>query len=175
MKLFTYCATAVIAAASVVTLAAQRPGVDVEKDDITIRGCVMKADQYRPVASMPLVWSKDDVLVALSEGWEDHHRDRTERTNGRLFYWLEDRDLSKNVGQMVEIKGDLKDLKRGEFEIERKKDVTTLELKFDGKKETAKLPTPWFAAPDAKDERAYDVVVQKVDVDDVKVIGACNR
>jgi hypothetical protein len=173
MKLFTSCATAVVVAASAVALSAQRPGVDVDKEDITIRGCVTRADRYNPGA-MPLVWSRNDVLVSLSEGW-DRDRRSTDKVNGRLFYWLEDKDLSDHVGQLVEIKGDLEDLKRGQFEIERKKDFTTLELKFDGKKETAKLPTPWFAAPNSTDEREYDVVVQKVDVDDVKVLGACNR
>ena len=173
MKLFTCCATAVLAAASAVSLSAQRAGVDVDKDDITIRGCVTRAERYNPVDGMPLVWSKNDVLVTLSDGW-DRDRRATEGVNGRLFYWLEDRDLSDRVGQMVEIKGDLKDLERGQFEIERKKDFTTLELKFDGKSEKAKLPTPWFAAPRSTDEREYDVVVQKVDVDDVKVLGGCN-
>jgi hypothetical protein len=172
MKLFTCGATVALAAATAVTLSAQRAGVDVDKDDITIRGCVTKADRYHPVEGMPLVWSKNDVLVTLSEGWD---RDRRAKSvNGRLFYWLEDRDLSDRVGQMVEIKGDLEDLERGEFEIERKTDVTELKLKFDGKSETAKLPTPWFARPSSTDERQYDVVVQKVDVDEVKVLGACN-
>jgi hypothetical protein len=174
MKLFTYGATAAVVAASAVALSAQRPGVDVDKDDITIRGCVTRAERYNPVDKMPLVWSRNDVLVSLSEGW-DRDRRTADKVNGRLFYWLEDEDLSDHVGQMVEIKGDLEDLERGQFEIDRKKDFTTLELKFDGKSEKAKLPTPWFAAPNSKDEREYDVVVQKVDVDDVKVLGACNR
>jgi hypothetical protein len=172
MKLFRCCATVAVAAASAVSLSAQRAAVDVDKDDITIRGCVTKADRYHPVEGMPLVWSKNDVLVTLADGW-DRDRRNTEKVNGRLFYWLEDRDLSDRVGQMVEIKGDLEDLERGQFEIERKKDITELKLKFDGKNETAKLPTPWFARPSSTDEREYDVVVQKVDVDDVKVLGGC--
>ena len=174
MKLLTCCATAVLASAFAITGSAHRPGVDVDKDYIKIRGCVTRSDRYNPVDKMPLVWSRNDVLVALSDGW-DRDRPHTEKVNGRLFYWLEDKDLSDHIGQMVEIKGDLEDLKSGEFEIQRKKDYTTLELKFDGKKETAKLPTPWFAAPNSNDEREYDVVVQKVDVDEVKVLGACNR
>ena len=120
---------------------------------------------------MPLVWSHNDVLIALSEGW-DRRREETDNVAGRLFYWLEDKDLSDHVGQMVEIKGDLEGLKRGQFEIERKKDYTTLELKFDGKKETASSHAVVCGAAHSSDEREYHVVVQRVDVDDVKVIGA---
>lgn len=174
MKLLTYCATAVVALTSAASLAAQRPGLDLDKDEITIRGCVTRAEQYKPIDKMPLVWSGDDVLVALSDGM-DGQRFVKDNAVGRLFYWLEDRDLSDHVGQIVEIKGDLEDVEEGELEIQRKDDYTTLELKFDGKTEKARLPTPWFAAPRSTDEREFDVVVQKVDVDDVKVMGACGR
>jgi hypothetical protein len=174
MNLFSYGVTAVVAMTSVVSLAAQRPGVDLDKDDITIRGCVTRAEQYRPIEKMPIIWSHDDVLLALPDGM-DGQRFIADNAVGRLFYWLEDSDLSDHIGQMVEVKGDLEDVEKGEFEIERKDDFTTLQLKFDGKTEKARLPTPWFASTGGKDEREFDVVVQKVDVDDVKVLGACNR
>ena len=84
-------------------------------------------------------------------------------------------EVGKKLRQQVEIKGDLEDVKKGEVEIERKDDFTTIELKFSGREEKARIPTPWFAAGRDDDERDYQVVVQRVDVDDVKVLGACRR
>src|SRR5512134_1098254 len=104
MKLLTYCATAVVALTSVASLAAQRPGVDLDKDEIVIRGCVTRAEQYKPIDQMPLVWSGDDVLIALSDGM-DGRRFVKDDAVGRLFYWLEDRDMADHIGQMVEVKG----------------------------------------------------------------------
>jgi hypothetical protein len=165
--------SAVIVLTSAVSLSAQQPGLDVDGDEVTIRGCVTRAEGYAPVNRMPLVWSRDDILVSIADS-SGNRRDSGSPA-GRLFYYLEDEDLTEHVGQQVEIKGDLEDVKKGEVEIERKDDFTTIELKFSGREEKARIPTPWFAAGRDDDERDYQVVVQRVDVDDVKVLGACRR
>lgn len=165
--------SALILLTSAVSLGAQQPGVHVDEDDIIIRGCVTRAERYAPIDRMPLVWSRNDILVSIADS-SGMRRDSGSPA-GRLFYYLEDEDLTDHVGQMVEIKGDLEGVKKGEVEIERQDDFTTIELKFAGHEEKARIPTPWFAAARDGEERDYQVVVQRVDVDDVKVLGACTR
>ena len=164
---------ALIALTSAVSLGAQQPGLRIDEDDITIRGCVTRAERYAPVDRMPLVWSRHDILVSIVDGRSD--RPGSERPAGRLFYYLDDEDLTEHIGRIVEIKGDLKDVEKGEVEIERKDDFTTIELEFPGHKEKARIPTPWFSTARSGDERDYQVVVQRVDVDDVRVLGTCER
>jgi hypothetical protein len=95
---------------------------------------------------------------------------------GRLIYWLDDEDLRERVGQEVEIEGDLKDIKKGEMEVEQHDDYTTIQLKFSGKEERIRVPTPWLSSIGRDDDkREYQVVVQRVDVDDVRVLGPCGR
>ena len=116
---------------------------------------------------MPLVWSRNDILVSIVDGRTD--RPAPEHRTERLFYYLDDEDLTDHIGRIVEIKGDLKDVEKGEMEIERKDDFTTIELEFAGHEEKARIPTPWFSTARSGDERDYQVVVQRVDVDDVRV------
>jgi hypothetical protein len=171
MKLSTCCAIAAFAAASMVSLGAQQSGISVDKDDVVIRGCVTRAERYTPVERMPLVWSKNDILVTVQEGG----RPASANPAGRLLYWLDDEDLTDQIGKSVEIKGDLEDVKKGDVEIERKDDFTTIELKFAGKTEKARIPTPWFNAGRDGEDREYQVAVQRVDVEDVRVLGTCDR
>jgi len=166
-----YLATAV-AVTSAVGLGAQQPGVRIDEDNVTIRGCVMRAERYAPADRMPIVWSRDDILVSLVGGAYDNPGATSPA--GHVFYYLDDEGLRDRVGRLVEIKGDLEDVKKGEVEIERKDDYTEIELKFAGRTERARIPTPWFAARKG-DERDYKVIVQRVDVEDVREIGACDR
>jgi len=164
---------AAVAAATMVSLTAQQPGLSVDKDDIIIRGCVTRAERHQtPVERVPLVWSRNDILVTLEAGPAGSGEGSPA---GRLLYWLDDEDLSEHVGQRVEIKGDLKDVEKGQIEIDRDDDFTTITLEFDGREEKARVPTPWLHAWGSDDKREFQVVVQKVDVDDVRVLGACSR
>jgi hypothetical protein len=175
MRLTTCGVMAAFAVASMVSLAGQQPGLSVDKDDITIRGCVTRAERHQtPVERVPLVWSRNDILVSLSDTGRAAAGEGDPA--GRLLYWLDDEDLSEHVGQSVEIKGDLKDVDKGQVEIDRDDDFTTIELKFDGREEKARIPTPWLRAWGTSDDnREFQVVVQRVDVDDVRVLGACSR
>jgi len=81
---------------------------------------------------------------------------------------------SKNVlNSDVEIKGDLKEIKKGEIEIERDGAFTKIEMKLDGEKETARVPTSWLGVPVGNKEQEFEIVGRRVDVDDVEVLGAC--
>ena len=171
MKLSTCGAITAFAAASIVSLGAQQSGISVDKDDVMIRGCVTRAERFTPVERMPLVWSKNDILVAVQDGG----RRASENPAGRLLYWLDDKDLTDQVGKLVEIKGDLEDVKKGEVEVERHDDFTTVELKFAGKTEKARIPTPWFSNGRDGEDREYQVAVQRVDVENVRVLGTCDR
>jgi hypothetical protein len=89
-----------------------------------------------------------------------------------VFYWLEDdEDLSKHVGQMIEVGGDLGDFEKGEVDIEKDGDFTEIELKLDGKTEKARVPSAWLGAP--RGEGEFDIVARKIDVDKVTVLGTC--
>jgi hypothetical protein len=152
---------------SIATLAAaQQPAVVVHGDDITIRGCVGRVQPGTIGSALMMVWTRGDIMLsnatAVGAG----------QLTDRVFYWLDDdEDLAKHVGQLIEVKGDLGDFKKGEVEIERKGDFTEIELKLGDKKEKARVPTAWLAAPRAEGE--FDIVARKIDVDKVEVLGAC--
>ena len=71
---------ALIALTSAVSLGAQQPGLRIDEDDITIRGCVTRAERYAPVERMPLVWSRHDILVSIVDGRSDR-RDGSSTTS----------------------------------------------------------------------------------------------
>ena len=164
-RLTPWLAGAALSVATVAT-AAQQPTVVVHDDDITIRGCVGRV-QPGSIGNAPaLVWTRGDIMLsgasALNAG----------QLTDRVFYWLDDdEDLSKHVGQMVEVKGDLGDFKKGEVEIDRDGDFTKIELKLGGKTEKARVPTAWLGVPQSEGD--FDIVSRKIDVDKVKVLGAC--
>jgi hypothetical protein len=157
-------------ALSLTTLAAagQQSTVVVNDDEITIRGCVGRVSPGGPTDERMLVWTRGDIMLSSPSAL------RSGQLAERVFYWLDDddnEDLSKHIGQMVEIKGDLDDFEKGEIDIERDGDFTRIELKLDGKTEKARVPTAWLGA--SRGEGEFDIVSRKVDVDSVKVLGAC--
>jgi hypothetical protein len=149
-----------------VAAAGQRPAVVVHDDDITIRGCVSRVDPGNIGSASMLVWTRGDIMLSNATAPQPG------QLTDRVFYWLDDdEDLSKHVGQMIEVKGDLGDFQKGEVEIDRKGDFTEVELKLGDKKEKARVPTAWLAAPRAEGE--FDIVARKIDVDKINVLGAC--
>ena len=131
------------AALSIATLAAagQQPTVVVQDDDITIRGCVGRAQPGTATNAPMLVWTRGDIMLSNATAIG------SALSADRVFYWLDDDDdLSKHVGQMVEVKGDLGDFKKGEVDIDKDGDFTEIELKLGGKTEKARVPTTWIGA-----------------------------
>lgn len=146
---------------------AQRPAITVDDDDITIRGCITQAPSPSPVAPTTLVWSRSDIMLSAAEL-------SVPAAAPGVFYWLDDDDdLAKHVGQRVEIKGDLEDFEEGEVEIEKDGDFTEIELDLGGKKEKARIPTSWLGAAAPNRDREFDIVARRIDVKDVRVLGAC--
>lgn len=146
--------------------APQQPAVSVHGDDITIRGCVGRA--AGSFSNEPtLVWSRGDIML-MNALFNDG---KSPALSDRVFYWLDDKeDLAKHVGQLVEIKGDLGDFKKGEVKFDRDGEFTKVELKLGGKTEKLRMPTNWLAA---RGEDEIEIVSRKIDVDKVKVLGAC--
>ena len=156
------------ASLSFATLAAagKQPSVVVNDDEITIRGCVGRVTPGGPADERMLVWTRGDIMLSNPSAL------RSGQLAERVFYWLDDDDdLSKHVGQMIEVKGDLGDFEKGEIEFDRDGDFTEIELKLDGKTEKARVPNALLGPH--RSEGEIDIVSRKIDVDDVKVIGAC--
>jgi hypothetical protein len=147
----------------------QPPAVVVHHDDVTIRGCVGRAVAGNLGTEPTLVWSRGDIMLmnALFSG-----DGQSSRLADRVFYWIDnDKDLAKHVGQMVEIKGDLGNFKKGEVKFDRDGEYTTVKMKLGGKEEKVRMPTVWLNVPRGEDD--VDIVTRKVDIDKVKVLGAC--
>jgi hypothetical protein len=164
-------ATGLFTPGTIFARASQQPTVEIHDDDITIRGCVSRTSPGNFTGAPVLVWTRGDIMLsnalAVSGG-------KTAPITDRVFYWLDDdddEDLAKHVGQLVEVKGDLGDFKKGEVEVDRDGDYTKIEMKIGGKTEKAKVPTAWLGAPVREGD--FDIVTRKVDVDKVKVLGAC--
>ncbi len=163
---------AAAAVAAVAAVAAQRPLVTIHDDDITVRGCVREADASGGGPGSTLVWSRSDIMMAAAT---DGEALGSEGPTGRVFYWLdEDEDLARHVGQMVEVKGELEDFKKGEVDVDRDGDFTNIELTLDGKKEKARVPTSWLRSRDRDEDHDVDIVARKIEVKHIDMLGACD-
>ena len=120
-----------------------------------------------------LVWSQSDIMMAgaATVGNPAGVPIGTTGVSGRVFFWV-DEDLSKHVGQRVEVKGDLEDIEQGKIEIETKGEFTEIELELDGREEQMRVPTAWLS-PGTPRDTEIEIAARKVDVDDVRVLGPC--
>jgi hypothetical protein len=150
------------------TVAAQKPRVVVNDDDMTIRGCVGESDRSsldRPV----LVWTKGGIMLSNALSVQAGH---PQQLPERVFYWPDGGDkLSKHVGQRVEVESELGDFKKGQIKVDRDGEFTKIEMKLGGDTEHARVPTAWLGAP--RDEGKVDIVARKIKIKDVEVLGVC--
>ena len=58
------------------------------------------------------------------------------------------------------------------MKIDRDDDYIKVKLDLDGKEEEAKVPAAWVGAWGDKDQK-FDIAARRIDVDKVKVLGAC--
>ena len=155
-------------------LAQQQPSITTDGDDVKIRGCVTPVKAYPASVPPLLVWSRSDIMLSTAMGLDTPSIAAT-GPQGRVFYWLEDdEDLAKHVGQMVEVDGELKDFEKGEMEIKRDGAFTDVALKMGGKEEKIRVPSTWLG-PGSNDDREFDIIGRRIEVNDVKVLGACSR
>ena len=140
-------------------------------DDFTIRGCVTNATAPNVVTPSTFFWSRGDIMLAAAEARPD-----AVPMTGRVFYWLDEgdqEDLAKYAGQRVEIKGELKDLEKGKVKIDRDDGFVKVKLDLDGKDREARVPVDWVSSWKSDKDEKYDIAVRRVDIDKVKVLGAC--
>ena len=138
--------------------------------DITIRGCVGRVAPGGAQAQQMLVWTRGDIMLsnATPVGTSP-----AASVAERVFFWLDNEDdLSKHMGQMVEVKGELGDFEKGELTIKRDGEFTEIELDLAGKKDKARVPTSWLGP---RNEGEFDIASRKIDVEKVSVIGSCVR
>ena len=171
---------ATLSFATLLAVSAQQtlqPGaMTIKGDNVTIRGCVRAVDPATAAVPSQLVWSRNNVMIT---GIPNVDIPNAVGTSGsgrqRFFYWLDDDDdLSKHVGQMVEVKGDLKNFEKGEVEIDRHGDTTEIEVKWGGKEQKVQIPTAWLRGSGLDKDQNYDILGRRIDVDNVRVLGACN-
>ncbi len=160
-------------------------------DKVKITGCVIRTNDQGGGGNRSLVvWSRGDVVfsnavVEFEPASDSKEVAKVVGTSGGgvpIFYWLDDDDdLEKHVGQSVELTGELDDdFESGEIKFERKGEFTEIEFEADGKEVKARVPTAMIANADNKesdkDDRKYNIVVRRVNVDDVKMVSAsCNK
>jgi hypothetical protein len=123
-----------------------------------------------------LVWTRSDIMLigATAVGGSTAAPAAEAGIADRVFYWIEnDEDISKHVGQMVEIEGKLRDFEKGEIEVKRDGALTEIKLDLGGKEDTLRLPTSWLG-PTTPEDQEFDIVTRKIQPEDVDVIGACN-
>jgi hypothetical protein len=160
-------------------------------DKVKITGCVIRTNDQGSGGNRSLVvWSGGDVvfsnaIVEFEPASESKEVARVVGTSGGgipIFYWLDDDDdLGKHVGQSVELTGEVdENFEQGEMKFERKGEFTEIEFEADGKEVKARVPTAMLANANDKesdkDDRKYNIVVRRVDVDDVKMLSAsCNK
>jgi len=180
-----FAAFAVIA--SIISVTAQQPVamtqpsmVMIGGDDIMIRGCVRPTDARAFTSVDMLVWGHGNVMLTGIAGPSPVTPLGTPPAVGisgfanHVFYWTDDDDLLKHLGQTVEVRGDLKDFKRGEVEVDREGGYTKIKLDLHDRKETIRLPTSWLIGTGIDREQDFDIVARRIDVDDVLVLGVCN-
>jgi hypothetical protein len=168
---------ALLATSAIGGLRAQQAAFTIDGDNVTMRGCVRQAGLQPAIPATVLIWSRSDIMLAgvTAANAGAPTPVGTSGLSEQVFYWLEDDDdLSKHVGQWVEVKGDLKDLEIGKVEIDRDGDFTEIEVKLDGKNDKARVPTSWLRGTGADNDREFKIVARRIDVDDVRALGACN-
>jgi hypothetical protein len=167
---------AILAAAIAVPASAQQPTFHIEGDNITITGCLARVTADPALASSTIVWSRGDIMLAAAAaaGAPVPSPVGTTGVQERIFYWLDDEDdLAKYVGQRVVITGDVEDFEKGKVEIEREDDMVEIELTLRDDREEIRLPVSWFGTAVSKDEKEFDIIARRIDVDEVRVVGTC--
>ncbi len=145
-----------------------------DENDVTLRGCLVKGEGdgagyllTNTVAAPGFARSGDSRIEPNAVG--------TTGGTASIFYWLDDDDgLKTNIGHEVEVTGDLEgDLEEGEITLDRKDRWTEMTVKSKGRTMKANVPnSSIYPAPNQDTDQKARVIVRKVDVDDVKMLGA---
>ena len=174
---FTLAVAALVIGATANVLPAQQTVILTGDDDFVFRGCVRRANLQTSAPANIIVWSQGDIMLdaATALGAGAPNPIGTSGMLGRVFYWLDaEDDLANHIGWLVEVEGNLEDFETGEVEIERDGDFTEIEVELDGREETARMPTSWLGVIGGDHDREFDIATRRVDVHNVRLLGACN-
>jgi hypothetical protein len=169
--------TAVVATAlvSTATLVVVTP-LSADDDTIIVRGCVRQSELSVPIAPSLLAWGRHGIMITSAAAIDSPGSRAPWWRAMPSVYWLDDDDgLAEHVGRDVEIIGDLGDFARGKIEIDQDDDITTIEMNLDGTKEMAEIPTRWLRGTGLEFEQEFEIVGRRLDVDDIRVMGACRQ
>ena len=142
-------------------------------DKITITGCVVPAPPAGVITAPSfLVWSESGVM--MTDVVARLERDAPIGTSGFGFptlLWIDDEDdVAKYAGRYVEVRGEVsRELETGEIEVDDKDNFVEIEFEWEGDDVKARMPKHLFAGRDVDDVN-FDVVVRRIDVEDVRVI-----
>jgi hypothetical protein len=175
--------TAALTAMLAMPLAAQQQAAGDRDDQVVITGCVMGPQGNSSAAPRTLlVWSKGDVFfdVAAADIKPSERGGSPVGTTGStapVFYWIDDEDdFAKHVGMRVEIVGELSNsLEEAEFEVNHERDFTEIEIDFEGREVTARVPSNWLGVATPARDNEFDIAIRRVDVEKVTVLESCNR
>lgn len=185
MRLLKLAAAAMVAIGITTSTAVAQHAVHISGNNITMTGCVAAPTAQLQMPFETLLWSRTGILTAGTGAAEAVvHADAQDLAN-RVVYWIDDDDdFTKHTGQMVEVRGKLKELEDGELEIDRDGDFTEIRLELGGENQKIRVPTAWLertqaGRPARAGNRVEDmelkIATREVDVDDVKVLGPCPR
>jgi hypothetical protein len=181
MGLLSLGSTTLSAVALSASFAIAQPAVDIDGDDITMRGCVTPSSAQLQMPFETLMWSRSGILTAGTAAADVPVRAGAAELASRVLHWIDDDALEGHVGQMVELRGELEGLETGELEIDRDGDFTEIRLELDGDEETVRVPTAWLERPSVarasrnadRDDIEIEIATRKVDVKEVKRLGPC--
>jgi hypothetical protein len=179
MRFLSFGSAGLFAIAMTATAATAQQTVRIDGDNISVRGCVAPSTAQLQMPFETLMWSRGGILTAGTGVADRAVRTSTHDLASRVLYWMDEDDLEKHVGKLVEVRGKLEGLEKGELEIERDGAFTEIRLELDGDEETIRVPTAWLdgssVARASRDDADIDIEIatRKVDVDDVKVLGPC--
>ena len=179
MRFLSFGSAGVFAIVMTATVATAQQTVHIDGDKISVRGCVAPSTAQLQMPFETLMWSRGGILTAGTGVADRAVHGGTHDLTSRVLYWMDEDDLEKHVGKLVELRGKLEGLEKGELEIERDGAFTEVRLELDGDEETVRVPTAWLDGSSVARASRNDadieieIATRKVDVDDVKVLGPC--
>jgi len=163
----------VFAAAAILTLSPALASAEDVKD-ITLRGCVIRGVEKDTFAMNRVTEVTKNGLSTIPSATNGH----------RVVFWFnKDANFKDHVGEMIEVKGEMGEIKESEIELKAGKQKDGgLVAEFEGPGKDVKVSNDAIGSSigtagrtDADKGKDLKVFLIKVDVDDVKRIENCNQ
>lgn len=151
--------------------------VRIEGDDILMRGCVVESEAQLRMPFETILWSRGGILTAGAAVADTPAAPSRADLTSRVFYWVDDDELAKYRGKIVEVRGELGDIETGEIEFDRDGEFTEIRLDLGGREEEIRVPTAWLDPAPRRgdgDRSEVKIATRKVDIDEIDVVGDCD-